>query len=162
MPFFEGRAPGAFGPADRDWLQGAFYDHAASAAGTFLAGYFRFEKTLRNVLAALRARKLGYPPSAHLVGAGELAEPLGQSHAEDFGLAAELPWIERLLGSPDPLAWEEATERILWEHLDEQTKALDFEFDFVLAYLLKLQLLERRLGLSDERGMEMVRHLEES
>jgi Protein of unknown function (DUF2764) len=161
-PLFEGREASAPSPPGGDRLLALFYDYAASRAGAFLAGYFRFEKTLRNVLAAIRARKQGYPPSAHLVGKGDLEEQLGRSRAEDFGLTAELPWIDLLLGSADPLALEGIIERIIWGYLDDQTQPLDFEFDFVLAYLLKLQLLERRLSLSDERGMEIVRQVEES
>ena len=58
------------------------------------------------------------------------------------------------------LQLEDTIEQILWDYLDEQTTQVYFDFEVILAYLLKLQLLEKRLALSEERGMEIVRHLE--
>ncbi len=87
-------------------------------------------------------------------------EQLGRASAEDFGLGQEIPWIERLVEARDPLQLEDTIEQILWDYLDEQTTQVYFDFEVILAYLLKLQLLEKRLALSEERGMEIVRHLE--
>mgnify|MGYP001824229270 CR=1 FL=1 len=54
-----------------------------------------------------------------------------------------------------------AVEQITWDYLEEKTQQSYFEFDVVLAYLLKLQLLEKRLTMSEAEGMEIVRQLEE-
>jgi hypothetical protein len=56
---------------------------------------------------------------------------------------------------------EETVQRIVWQTIDEMTEPNQFEFDVVLAYLLRLQLLERALGLSEEQGLDIVRRLEE-
>jgi len=152
---------GPFGPAEVNTLYGLFYDQIEQRASTaLLRDYFRFEKNLRNILAAIRARKLGQPPADHLVGSGELVEQLGRSSADDFSLGQENPWIERLLDVRDPLQLEEAVEQILWEYVEKRIQRKNFEFEVVLAYLLKLQFLEKRLALSEERGMEIVRELE--
>jgi hypothetical protein len=136
-------------------------DHAIlTASNPFLKEYLAFEKLLRNVLAAIRARRKGLPPSDHVLGEGEIVEQLGRASAEDFGLGQEIPWIERLVEARDPLQLEDTIEQILWDYLDEQTTQVYFDFEVILAYLLKLQLLEKRLALSEERGMEIVRHLE--
>jgi len=151
----------AFGPAELNELYGLFYDHMErEASSDLLRSYFRFERDLRNILAAVRARAQERSPADHLVGSGDQVEQLESSRAEDFGLGQDLPWIERLLDVRDPLRLEDAVEQILWEFLDERIQQKSFEFDVVLAYLLKLELLERRLALSDERGMEIVRELE--
>lgn len=150
-----------FGPAEANALYGLFYDHVRREASTaLLRDHFQFEQDLRNVLAAVRARRRDLAPADHLVGSGELVEQLGSSSAEDFGLGQDLPWIERLLDEQDPLRLEDAVEQALWDHLEERAQQKTFEFDVVLAYLLKLQLLEKRLALSEERGMEIVRELE--
>lgn len=160
--FLKGAAMGeSFGPAELNELYGLFYEHAErEATSRLLRDYFRFEKDLRNILAAVRARRLGQAPLDHLVGSGEWVDQMGSSRADDFGLGREFPWIERLLEARDPLGLEDAVEQILWEVLAERILHENFEFDVVLAYLLKLGLLERRLAQSEERGMEIVRELE--
>jgi len=151
----------SFGPDEVNQLHRIYYDHAIQAASNpFLKEYLAFEMLLRNVLAAIRARRKGLPPSDHVLGEGEIVEQLGRASAEDFGLGQEIPWIERLLEARDPLQLEDTIEQILWDYLDEQTTQVYFDFEVILAYLLKLQLLEKRLALSEERGMEIVRHLE--
>ena len=150
-----------FGPDQVNQLHQIYYDHAIlTASNPFLKEYLAFEKLLRNVLAAIRARRKGLPPSDHVLGEGEIEEQLGRASAEDFGLGQDLPWIERLVEARDPLQLEDTIEQILWDYLDEQTTQVYFDFEVILAYLLKLQLLEKRLALSEERGMEIVRHLE--
>jgi len=151
----------SFGPDEVNQLHQIYYDHAImTASNPFLKEYLTFEKLLRNVLAAIRARRKGLPPSDHVLGEGEIEEQLGRANAEYFGLGQDLPWIERLLEARDPLQLEDTIEQILWDYLDEQTTQVYFDFEVILAYLLKLQLLEKRLALSEERGMEIVRHLE--
>ena len=151
----------SFGPDEVNQLHRIYYDHAIlTASNPFLKEYLAFEKLLRNVLAAIRARRKGLPPSDHVLGEGEIVEQLGRASAEDFGLGQEIPWIERLVEARDPLQLEDTIEQILWDYLDEQTTQVYFDFEVILAYLLKLQLLEKRLALSEERGMEIVRHLE--
>jgi Protein of unknown function (DUF2764) len=150
----------SFGPEEVNQLHEIYYDYVLHTTTLpFLRDYFQFEKLLRNVLAAIRARRKGLPPSEHILGEGETAEQLGRSTAEDFGLGQEIPWIERLAETRDPLRLEDTIEQILWDYLDEQTMQVYFDFEVILAYLLKLQLLEKRLALSEERGMEIVRHL---
>ncbi len=151
----------SFGPEAVNRLHEIYYDYAIrTATNPLLKEYLAFEKLLRNVLAAVRARRKGLPPADHVLGDGEVVEQLGRSSAEDFGLGQEIPWIERVIAARDPLQLEDTIEQILWDYLDEQTSHLYFDFEVVLAYLLKLQLLEKRLALSEERGMEIVRHLE--
>jgi hypothetical protein len=151
----------SFGPDEVNQLHQIYYDHAIQAASNpFLKEYLAFEMLLRNVLAAIRARRKGLPPADHVLGEGEIVEQLGRASAEDFGLGQEIPWIERLIEARDPLQLEDTIEQILWDYLDEQTTQVYFDFEVILAYLLKLQLLEKRLALSEERGMEIVRHLE--
>jgi hypothetical protein len=150
------------GPHEVDHLWEAYYDHAIeTTTSDFLRDYFRFEKDLRNIVAAVRARRKGLAPSDHIVGESDVVDLLSKSSAEDFGLGREYPWVERLVQTQEPLQLEDSIEQIVWEYVDQKTEHLDFEFDVILAYLLKLQLLERRLSLSDEQGMAVVRQLEE-
>ena len=153
----EGPSPGLVGR-----MYDSYYNYALKrSASPFLRDYLRFEKDMRNIIAALRARRKGVLPSDHVLGEDELADLLGRSASEDFGLASEYPWIERLSRARTPLEIEEAAQEILWNTIDGMTGHMDFQFDVVLAYLLKLHILERNLTLNEEAGMEIVRQLEE-
>ncbi|MBN1104138.1 MAG: DUF2764 family protein, partial [Deltaproteobacteria bacterium] len=167
VPVFFSEAFDAFvseglSPANLERLYQAYYIHALeTTASPFLRAYLRFEKDLRNIVAAIRARRNGLPPSENIVGEGDLIDTLGRSTAEDFGLSAEYPWIEKLITAREPVETEEAIEQIVWDTLDEKTEHMDFDFDVVLAYLVRLHILERNLALSEERGKDVVRQLEE-
>jgi hypothetical protein len=170
-----------WGPRQADRLYGAYCDHVVrEAASPLLRDYVRFERDLRNVLAAIRARRLGLPPADHLeagggdlverigrsvadhLGAsgGDLVEQLGRSAAEDFGLGRDMPWLAGLLEAREPLEQDAAVEGVLWDYLEERVENRHFEFDVVLSYLLRLELLERRLALDEGQGSQIVRELE--
>jgi hypothetical protein len=140
----------------------AYYRYVIEATSSpFLRGYMIFEKDLRNAVAAVRARRKGLPASDSVVGEGDVVDLLSRSTAEDFGLTAEYPWIEKIVSARGPVETETAIQQIIWDTIEEMTEKLDFDFDVVLAYILKLHLVERNISLSEEQGMETVRHLEE-
>jgi hypothetical protein len=157
----EGIASEGLTPKNLERLYEAYYNYAIEKSSSpLLMRFLSFEKDLRNIVAAIRARRKGLSPSEYLVGEGDLIEALSRSSAEDFGLAAEYPWIERLIAAGEPSDAENAIQTIIWDTLEEMTEHLDFEFDVVLAYLLRLQILERNLAMSEERGMDVVRQME--
>jgi hypothetical protein len=145
-----------------DRLHDAYFSYAIEATSSpLLKTFLSFQRDLRNVLVAVRARRKGLPPSEYLVGEGDVVDILSRSSSEDFGLGQHYPWMDRLLAAKEPSQIDEAVQAIVWETLDEMTQHLDFEFDVVLAYLLKLQILERNIAMSEDKGMEVVRQMEE-
>ncbi len=161
--FLQSVATDGFDTKKTDTLYDVYYSYAIEkATNPLLRDYFEFEKNLRNIIAAVRARKQALSPSDYIIGKGEIAEQLGQSNAENFGLGQDLPWLDQLLEAKEPLQLEDTVERLLWEYLDERTTQIYFDFDLLLAYLLKLQLLEKRLALSEDQGMKIVRQLGQS
>jgi hypothetical protein len=154
---------GNFGPRDADRLYGAYYDYiSAESRSGFLRQYFGFDRNLRNVLAAIRARQKGFSPSDVVCGTeeDEWIETLSRSSAEDFGLGREYPWVESLLAADHPLRRQELIGQILWNLTDEIAGDDPFHFNSVLSYTLRVQMLEKRLALSEEEGMAKVRRLE--
>jgi len=62
-----------FGPSEIDKLYAAYFDHVFSTTTNgFTRAYFTFRQDLRNVVAALRARRKGLDPSEHIIGEGEV------------------------------------------------------------------------------------------
>jgi Protein of unknown function (DUF2764)/ATP synthase (C/AC39) subunit len=149
-----------FGTKEINRLYGAYFDYVlADTASAFLRGYFSFQRDFRNMMAALRARQKGLDPSEYLVGEGEFVDILGSSTAEDFGLGREYPWLESLIKAEAPHQRQEMIDQILWDYLDENAGPDPFGFNVILAYLLKIEILHKRLALSEEKGMEKVRRL---
>lgn len=151
-----------FGPRESDRLYSAYYDYVlVQTKNRLMKVYFAFERDLRNVVAAIRARKKGAENIADcLIGEGELVEALGRSNAEDFGLGKDYPWLESLMSTDYPPQRQEFIEQILWDYLDENVGNDPFHFNSILSYILKLQMLEKKLALSEEKGMAKVRRLE--
>ena len=151
---------GSIGFKEIDRLYAAYFEYALGAtANDFVRGYFIFQQNLRNIVAALRARQKGLDPSEYLTGEGEVVDILSSSTAEDFGLSGEFPWIESLIKAETPHERQAMMEEIQWGYLDEHAGHDPFDFRVILAYLLKLEILERRLALSEEEGIVKVRRL---
>jgi len=147
-----------FSTRESDRLRYAYINHVLSqTANGFLRGYMTIQLNMNNIFAAKRARKKGLDPAEHILGEGGLADILKTSTAEDFGLEEEYPWLESLNRAETPHQQQEILDRILWEYLDENSGPDIFHFNAILAYLLKLEILHRRLALSEEEGMEKVR-----
>lgn len=153
--------PGTFSPKDADRLHSAYLDYVLSRSGSpLLQTYFEFDRDLRNVFSAVRARRKGRDPQDHLIGEGDFVDALGRSGAEDFGLGTDHPWIEKLGTARTPIEIQDLYDQLLWTHLEQHEDADPFAFDRLLSYLLKLQILERRLAMNDVAGMDMVKRLE--
>lgn len=143
-----------------DRLYAAYFEYVLGAtANAFVREYLTFQQNLRNLLAALRARQKGLDPSEYLIGEGEIVQILSSSTAEDFGLSLEFSWIESLAKAETPHERQAMVDQIQWDYLDEHAGPDPFDFRVILAYLLKLEILERQLALSEDKGMEKVRRL---
>jgi hypothetical protein len=100
--------------------------------------YAAWETALRNELAAQRAQRLGIAPEPWLRPAPFLA-----------GLAAV---VKEALAAGSPLAVETALDRRRWARLDELETGGDFGLQRLIAYRLKLLLLERRQAFRAASG----------
>jgi len=161
IEFLGGLSGEGFGPDVVDRLWSVYYEHVlAETKNDFLRDHVHFERDLKNIQAAIRARKAGESPADRLVGESEVVEALGRSSAEDFGLGRDLPWLEKLNAAASPLEVQDLIEQISWDHVDETVGTDPFDFRAILGYFLKVQILTRRLGLREDAGMEIVRDLE--
>ncbi|MFH1091830.1 MAG: DUF2764 family protein [Pseudomonadota bacterium] len=161
LEFLQSLETGAWGPREVDQLYVAYYKHVLAAShNRFLTDYIQLEWDVRNVMAGIRARRKGLDPSEHVSGEGDLVEILSTSRAEDFGLTAQRPWVEPLLSATPPPAIREVQEIILWDYLDDVLGWDAFSLESLLAYSLKLRILERRLAQSEEQGLALVNRLE--
>ena len=77
----------------------AYYATCSRAKSRFLREWSEFDRTLRNVTAAVTARAAGRPVEEVTVGGGDVVEQLERCSAADFGLRGELPYIDAVIAA---------------------------------------------------------------
>ncbi|MCO6491452.1 MAG: DUF2764 family protein [Phaeodactylibacter sp.] len=135
------------------------YEYLLANTDGFLHQWFTFENHLKNILAAWNIREYGLPAEGQLIGENVVTEAARRSHARDFGLAAELPFLDKLLHALEQdklLERERAIARIKWNYIDELNTFHYFTVEVVLGYLLKWIMLDRWTQLDTERGLRQI------
>ena len=100
------------------------------------------EAGLRNELARLRAKKLNADPEPHL--RKEHLDPLAAPRARE------------IFDAENPLRAELALNRFRWNALNELETGHYFDCEFLIAYYLKLQILERNASFKPETGKQKL------
>ena len=147
-------------------LFGAYYALCEGTGSKFLRAWSLFDRTLRNIAAAVSARAAGRPVEEVLVGGGDVVEQLQRSSAADFGLRGEFTYIDALIAAvneePNLLEKEHKIDRIRWREAEELSTFDYFDIDAILSYLVRVNLVARWSRLDAARGREMFARLIES
>lgn len=139
-----------------------FYAEMLESKAEFIRHWFEFELNLKNVLLVLAARKNNIPYENQVIGSHPVAEIIRKSNARDLGISAEWPWIEKVIQIADTeniLAREKAIDQLRWTYLDELNTFNYFSVEVLIAYLIKLGIIERWLKLDQPTGEEMFKRL---
>ncbi len=139
-----------------------FYDEILLTNNNFLRNWFEFDMNLRNIVTALVSRKHNLVYENQIVGSGDTSNTIRRSHSRDFGLAQELPYIEDLaniIRIEDIQEREKAIDEMKWKHLDEVTFFEYFTAEKVFAFIIKLEIIERWLGIDKPTGNELFKKL---
>lgn len=143
-------------------LTTVFYDYTRGLNNEFVKNWFSFFQTLNNLITAMTCRKYNLPYENQIIGSDETSDIIRKSHARDFGLSAEVPYMEDLLNifkNDDLQEREKAIDQIKWDYLEDTTFFYYFTIERILAFCLKLEMVERWLKLDVEHGHKMFREL---
>ena len=157
---FKDDTPLVTGMSWENQLTQLYYDHVIDHTDDFLKAWFTFERDLKNILAAISARRHDLPLEGQLIGKNEVTEAVRKSHARDFGLANEHPYLEKLLKieeQTDILDRERTITQLKWSQIDDLNTFNYFTIDKILGFLLKLISFERWANLDPETGKEIFR-----
>ncbi|MDR2913020.1 MAG: DUF2764 domain-containing protein [Alistipes sp.] len=141
------------------------YKLCATSGCDFLRQWGRFDRNLRNVIAAHTARAKGRSIPDSLLGddGDEIVLSLAKSTAADFNLRGELDYIDRLLTALGDVASvvdkERTIDMIRWEKADSLSEFDSFGMATVLAYLVKVAVIGRWASLDPATGREMYNKL---
>lgn len=144
-------------------LMEAYYRACARSKSRFLRTWSEFDRTLRNIAAAVSARTLGRDAGELLIGADNITEQLRRSSAADFGLRGELPYIDTVLAAVNEeqnlIEKEHKMDLIRWNESQELSVYDYFNIDFILSYLVRMNIVARWTLLDKERGRRMFDRL---
>mgnify|MGYP000016228118 FL=1 len=144
-------------------LFGAYYGLCEGSSNRFMRAWSGFDRTLRNVTAAVAARATGRSIEETVVGGGDVVEQLQRSSAADFGLRGELPWIDAVIAAMNDetnlLEKERKLDQIRWTEASELATFDYFTIDAILSYLVRVNIVARWTRLDAARGREMFARL---
>jgi hypothetical protein len=132
-------------PGDRAVVGGASIREMKTSSPTcaLLDAWRTWETGLRNELVKLRAQARGWEAAKHLRESGDT--PLGPA-----GIAREA------FGQDSPLDGENILNRARWHYIDELEAGHHFDVEKLVAYFLKLQILERKASFRKDEGSEKL------
>lgn len=148
--------------SDEDRLSQLYYSSASNSKNAFLASWFSFNQTLRNVLLVHTCKQLGWSAERYIVGEGHIVEQLLHNKSKDFGLGEYVPYINTFVTiaeERDIAKRERMIDALRWQWLEEQTEWTVFDVENVLAYYLKLGIIERWFNLDEEKGRAVFREI---
>lgn len=144
------------------WLVAVFFKEEIIKAQGFLHDYFVFERELRLVLLAFRAKKLGRKvtvelqyedPSERIV-----AQILAQKDAASFQPPTAYEALKALFEQHQdhPIALHQALCDYRFQKVNEMVEGDLFSIDRILGYIVRLIIVERWLELDREQGTKIV------
>ena len=144
-------------------LMTAYYKVCEASKSRLLREWSKMDRIIRNVVAATVARQQGIAIDQVVVGEDSVVESLSRSSAADFGLRAELPFVEQLVAAVadehNMIEKERKIDNIRWAELSELTTFDYFDLNAVIAYLVKVNMVARWAALDAKVGREMFDRL---
>ncbi len=143
-------------------LTEAYFEYLTTHSNTFIAELGYYYTSLNNLKVAYNGRKHDLSYDKQLIGDNELTHTLKKSRTRDFGAAT---LVDNLEGILQLFEIENAIERELkidtntWNFVEENTFFNYFTIERVMAFVVKLLIVERWLHLDEEKGKEMFNQL---
>ncbi len=145
-----------------DTLASLYYEFAMKSENAFIRKWFEYNLNVNNMLTAIACRKHGFDSKTQILGSNQVANNLRISNARDFGLTGlfdDYELLMRISEEPDLLEREKKIDALKWNWLDENTFFNYFTIEKILAFVLKIGMIERWKILSVEKGAQIFRQL---
>ena len=149
-------------------LLSLYYEEMIQTGNAFIREYALFMRNLKNILAALNGKALGFSGdeiSKELIGDYPLIYALTKSSAADFGLGREIPYINSIIDTfnssdkADPYNLENVECSLVNEFLDRLTSIKSFTTDNLFAYYINLTYAVSINGRNEEEGKKHLQTL---
>ena len=145
-----------------DQLSASYFQEAMKCGNDFLASWFEMNLNMGNLLLTVNCRKYGLEKQNFIVGDNNVAVHLRQMRGREFLFDDSIEYMKELLHiaeEKEPMTREKRLDSLRWKWLDEQTFFTTFDIENVIAYLLRLEMIERWVKLDKLRGEKAFRQL---
>lgn len=136
-------------------LSEKYWNFMLTQKNNLVRKYAEFSLNIKNLLTALNCRKYHLDIDKEVICDTEFSRQLKTSRAKDFELTDDYPYVDKVLTlfEKDNIADREySIDMLFWDFLDDATETKYFTFDNVLAFMLKLMILERWSKMTTEEG----------
>ena len=149
-------------------LLSLYYEEMIQTGNAFIREYALFTRNLKNILAALNGKALGFSGDEilkELIGDYPLISSLTKSSAADFGLGREIPYINSIIDTfnssdkADPYNLENVECSLVNGFLDRLTSIKSFTTDNLFAYYINLTYAVSINGRNEEEGKKHLQTL---
>lgn len=149
-------------------LLSLYYEEMIQTGNAFIREYALFMRNLKNILAALNGKALGFSGdeiSKELIGDYPLIYALTKSSAADFGLGREISYINSIIDTfnssdkADPYNLENVECSLVNGFLDRLTSIKSFTTDNLFAYYINLTYAVSINGRNEEEGRKHLQTL---
>lgn len=143
-------------------LSEKYWDFMLAQKDKLVKKYAEFSLNIKNLITALNCRKYHLDIEKEIIGNSFFANQLKTSRAKDFELSDDYPYVDTVVAlfEKDNTAEREyRIDMLYWDFLDEMTGHKYFTFDNVIAFTLKLMILERWSKMTTEQGKRIFKEL---
>jgi predicted transport protein len=139
-------------------LSAQFFQEEIPRQKGFLKRYFTFEREWRLVLVGIRSKQLGRDLTKELqfedLNDPFVAQILAQRDADRYEPPTEYQELRELIQASYPDAWEQhkAFAAYRFQKVEEIAEGSIFSIDVVLAYMVRLMIVEQYHELDEEKG----------
>ncbi len=143
-------------------LLNIYYSLASQSNSKFLRLWSCSDRTIRNIIAVSYAKAQGIDPISFVIGDSEIEQTLVSSMADDFGMAADFEWFEELMSTlqiEDFIEREKKLDTLKWNIADSLCEQEFFSIDYLLGYMVHLNILARWSFMDKESGDKRFREI---
>ena len=139
-----------------------FIDWSKNIENTFLRRWLRFDYNLKNLLVWLNSHKFELDPTNEVLGNQYEAEYLRETRFDEIDLKAwDFRYREVMAQFDNPnIAIREAViDEMRWHYLSELEESYDFGIERLLAYAIRLQIINRNIVTTEAEGKRQLMSL---
>ena len=142
-----------------------FVDWSREAPNKFLREWLYFDQNLKNLLIYLNSHKFELDAKQEVLGQNYEATYLRNTPFEDLNLRSwDLPFKEALtqFDNPNVAIREFVIDEMRWNYLEDLEENYSFGIERLLAFAIKLQIINRNIEDKEEDGKMRLQQLQEN
>jgi len=143
-------------------LENGFYTYIMDNGCVFLKRFYEFDYNLNNLLAFEKAAQHKINPHKFISGNSSHAQHLQNNAGKSMVKDPDFEYFDEILSytrRPSFAEEERKVDLLRWRVIDEMIIFKNFSLDRVLAYLLKMMIIERWSTLSKKSGERKLRNI---